>query len=183
MRSFCLTVLISTTFLCLPEAVLAASVPTQAQYIYGSVKSIPADATGALDLTDAKDLQFQYGSDGYKLPYGKIKSYEFTESKGETRTIGGVPLPKLPFLGRQEILNLSFYGEQGGINTMSFRVTARNLSTIEWVLSQRVEAERRAAESASRTKLPEAWWGDKWWKTNRNKPVWPDAAAEPAGTK
>ncbi len=102
MRSFCLTVLISTTFLCLPEAVLAASVPTQAQYIYGSVKSIPADATGALDLTDAKDLQFQYGSDGYKLPYGKIKSYEFTESKGETRTIGGVPLPKLPFLGRQE---------------------------------------------------------------------------------
>lgn len=182
MRSLYFTALFTASILV--QTGSAASGPTEAQYIYGTEKAIPPDTVGSLDVTDPAKLQFQYGRDlGFKLPYSKIKNYEFSKTKGAGRSIAHVPIPKVPFLNRQEVLNLSYFTEQGGVNTASFRLSGKDLSSLQWTLSQRVEAGKKSAESASRTKLPESWWGDRYWRTTRNKAAWPEPPAEAVGTK
>ena len=130
-------------------------------------------------------MQFQYGDSNYRLPYRNIKSFRLSNAKPEQHTIAHVPVPKLelPFHSHEQVLDISFFEKENSVGTVSFRLTGKNLKAAEWMLSERIRQDKEAAENAGRPKLPESWWGDKYWKTNRNRPVWPDAAAEPVGTK
>jgi hypothetical protein len=182
MRSF-VPALFTTVLLTAAQAGFGAPHPNEAQYMYGTVKTIPTNTVGSLDLTDPSALQFQYGNSKYKLEYHQIKSFRFSDVKSEPRTIVHVPVPKLPFHSREQVLDISFYEKEGKVGTVSFRLTGKNLNSAEWMLSERIRLDKVASENAGRTKLPESWWGDKYWKTNRNKPAWPDANAEAVGTK
>jgi hypothetical protein len=179
MRSISVSVISAATLMMLPQAIPAASPTTQAQYVYGTVKSIPADSAGSLDLTEQTDLKFQFGKSSYRLPYGRIKSFQFSETKAPARSIAHVPLPNL-LRSRAKTLDVSFYDAGGSVGSLSFRLTGRNVSSAEWLLKERIRLEKESAQG--RAKLPESWWGDRYWKTTRNKSVWPDPA-EPAGTR
>ena len=175
-----------TAFLLLAVSLSAATAP-RAEYLGGTVKSIPLNTSGALDLTDATDLQFQFGTLAYRLPYEHIRNIGFSEPSAPRRSIAHVPLPHRKTGVGHRTLDLSFRDSGGRLGTMSFRLSGAEVSSLEWLLSERMSAQQKPAESANRTKLPESWWGDRYWKTNRNKAIWPDPAAAPVslgdGTK
>ncbi len=158
-----------------------------AEYLGGTVKSIQPKTAGALDLDDSSDLQFKFATSTYRLPYSQIRSFHFSEASKPRPRLGLVPLPKLPFKSREQVLDLSFKDGGGDLGTVSFRLTGNHRSSTEWILSQRIEKDKKAGEHAEQMKHPEAWWGDKYWKTSRNKAVWlesrPESASAVASSK
>ena len=163
----------------------ASSTSKEAEYLGGSVKSIPVKTVGSLNLDDREELQFKTAEATVRVPYTRIKTVNFSRAKSSARKVGPVPLPKLPLLHhvirRDQLLDLSYRDEGGHICTMSFRLTGKALSSAEFTLSERMDSNGKPAQTAGRQKLPEAWWGDKYWKTTRNKGTWPET--ETVGTK
>jgi hypothetical protein len=167
--------LISTiAFAILPTAVLRAA--DTAEYIGGTVKAIPMNSTGLLNLDDAKVLKFNYGQAVYKLPYEQITGTEIT--KGETRhVLKKIPVPSL-FGRKKETLTISYKDPAGASGTLTFELAARLASAVQDTI-----AEQKAAPQAAAANQSNEWWGDKYWKTNSNKATWEaDAttAAKPA---
>ena len=176
--------LISTIALAmLPPAVLRAS--DTVEYVGGTVKSIPMNSTGFLNLDDTKVLKFNFGQAVYKLPYDQITGTEVTKS--ETRhVLKKLPVPSL-FGRKKETLTISYKDAAGATGKLSFELTARLASSVQDTI-----AEQKAAPLAEAANPSNDWWGDKYWKTNRNKTVWdsstatatqPAPVAAPATTK
>jgi hypothetical protein len=182
MRTF-VPALLAMTLLTAAQAGSVAPNPNEAQYVYGTVKTIPSNTVGSLDLTDPSELQFQYGDLKYRLPYRQIKSFQLSGAKAPQHTIAHLPVKLPAFHSHEQMLDVSFFEKEGSVGTVSFRLTGKNLKTAEWILAERVRVEKEAAQNPGRAKLAEPWWGDKYWKTPRNRPGWPDATAEPVGTK
>lgn len=161
----------------------ASSPSKEAEYLGGSVKSIPVKTVGSLDLDDREELQFKTAEATIRVPYTQIKTVNFSRAKSSTRKVGPVPLPKLqlPLIHHAQLLDLSYRDEGGHICTMSFRLTGKALAEAESTLSERMDLNGKPAQTAGGQKLPEAWWGDKYWKTTRNKGTWPET--ETLGTK
>lgn len=158
----------------------------EAVYLGGTLKTIPQGTVGSLDLTDPKQLRFSYGDSSYDLPYSRVKSYQVEHAQGGHRTLAHLPLPKLQLGPQPQILDISYRDDQGGIATLSFKLMGRNSSSTEWMLSERIRKDKEQSADG-RTKLPETWWGDRYWKTTRNKSTWPEPQVETnnslAGTK
>ena len=161
----------------LPSAILRAS--DTAEYVGGTVKSIPMNSTGFLNLDDAKVLKFQYGQAVYKLPYDQITGTEITKS--DTRhVLKMVPVPSL-FGRKKETLTISYKDAAGASEKLSFELTARLAVSV-----QNTIAEQKAIPQTETANESNEWWGDKYWKTNRNKVAWEAGvatAAQPATTK
>jgi hypothetical protein len=167
----------------IPTAVLRAA--DTAEYVGGTVKSIPMNSIGFLALDDIKSLKFNYGQAVYKLPYDQITGTEV--SKGDTRHI----LKKLPipsaFSRKKETLTISYKDAAGVTGKLSFELGARVATSIQAGI-----AETKAALEANATNDSKDWWGDRYWRTNSNKPTWdastasaaqPAQAAAPPSTK
>jgi hypothetical protein len=177
-------ILVSTIALAiLPPAFLRAA--DTAEYVGGTVKSIPMNTTGFLNLDDTKVMKFNYGPAAYKLPYEQITGTEVT--KGDTRhVLKRVPVPS--FFGRKkETLTISYKDAEGVTGKLSFEVSARIASNVQTTI-----AELKALPEAAAANLSNEWWGDKYWKTVRNKSTWeagsastaqPAPAAAPAPSK
>jgi hypothetical protein len=151
---------------------------TEAEYLGGTVKTIPEKTAGSLDLTSPSDLRFLYGKSEFKIPYGKIKDFQLSGSRVGHYHLGQVPLPNVPWRSREHFLDLSFRNDNNSISTISFRVEGKGLESTVWILKQRIEKEKQESKVTGRTKLADSWWGDDIWKTNRNKPTWPDSGAD-----
>ena len=164
--------LISTVaFAILPTAILRAT--DTAEYVGGSVKSIPMNSIGFLSADDEKTLQFSYGKSIYKLPYEQITGTEIT--KGETHHVmKKIPLPSL-FGRNKETLTISYKDAAGVSGTLSFELAARLATATQDAIAD----QRTAAQAAAANKSNE-WWGDKYWKTLRNKDTWDTESAATA---
>lgn len=168
----------------LPIAVLRAA--DTAEYLGGTVKSIPMNSTGFLNLDDTKVLKFNYGQAVYKLPYDQITGTEVT--KGDTRhVLKKLPVPSL-FGKKIETLTISYKDTAGVTGKLSFEVAARLAASVQAGIAE-VKALPDAATVANESK---EWWGDKYWKTLSNKSTWdassasaaqPAPAAAPPSTK
>jgi hypothetical protein len=159
--------LISTIALAiLPVAILRAS--DSVEYVGGTVKSIPLNSVGILDLDDTKVMKYNYGSSIYKLPYAQITGTEI--AKSETHHMF-----KLPTFGRKkETLTISYKDAAGVTGKLSFELAGRLATSVQNSIAELKalpEAEAQAAADASE------WWGDKYWKTLRNKSNWDTNAA------
>ncbi|HEY6333290.1 MAG TPA: hypothetical protein VI756_28460, partial [Blastocatellia bacterium] len=150
--------LISTiAFAIIPTAVLRAS--DTAEYIGGTVKAIPMNSIGFLDLVDTKVMKFTYGHAVYKLPYEQITGTEVT--KGDAKhVLKKLPIPTL-FGKNKETLTISYKDAAGVAGTLSFEVTARLAASVQDTIT-----EQKALPLAEATNDPNEWWGDKYWKTN-----------------
>ena len=161
---------------------------SQAEYLRGTIKSIPSNTLGTLDLNDPTDLVFHYGRNFYRLPFEKIKTYEISNARPARRVLARVPVPNMPWK-RDEILNISFLGSDSAPGVLSLKLTGKDLSNAEWTLKSRVASPSESAFTGARSKLPEAWWGDRYWHTTRNAALWPSsepedrAASKPALTR
>ena len=164
--------LISTIALAiLPPAVLRAS--DTAEYVGGSVKSIPMNSIGFLDADNAKALHFSYGQSVYKLPYEQITGTEITKSDTK-RVLKKIPVPT--FGRRKETLTIRYKDASGATGTLEFDLAHRYALAIQDSIAEQKAAPQSATQS-------DEWWGDRYWKTNSNKAAWEapaQTAAQPA---
>jgi hypothetical protein len=169
-------------FAMVPSAVLRAASHT-VEYVGGTVKSIPVYSAGSLNLDDAKELSFSYGQSVYKIPYDQITGTQITQSGGGGHHLfGKIPVPSLPGK-KKETLSISYKDPAGPSGTLNFELSAHQASEAREAIAE------KKAPKATTASQPEEWWGDRYWKTNRNKATWEGApqtaqtAPTPSGTK
>jgi hypothetical protein len=173
--------LLVAALLTLPAGLVTAGTPAdQAEYLGGTLKSIPANTVGALDLNNPKEFIFTYGKTVYRLPYSQIQTYSF-ESKPARRVLGRFPMPRLALHKRNDILNLTYRdGVESG--TLSFQLNGKELVNADSILAERVDTRRKPDQAVAQAEStiylpahpePASWWGDHVWRTNRNKAAWP----------
>lgn len=157
----------------LPTAALRAA--DTAEYVGGTVKSIPMNTIGFLNVDDTKVLKFNYGPAAYKLPYEQITGTEVTKSEPRH----GIKKFTVPNFGRRkETLTISYKDAAGETGKLSFDVSAKIAANVQTTIAE-VKALPDAATAAADAK---EWWGDKYWKTNSNKSTWDASTASASQT-
>ncbi|HEV2688982.1 MAG TPA: hypothetical protein VGV35_10515 [Bryobacteraceae bacterium] len=153
-----------------------------AEYVGGTAKTIPANATGTLSANDARELQFNYGQSVYRLPYAQITGTELMQGEGR-HILHKIPVPS--FGKRKETLAINYKDAAGAKGTLNFQLSTRQAKDT----SAAIDAWKTAPQTATASD-PNEWWGDRYWKTNRNKSTWetttaktPAPAAPASGTK
>ncbi len=165
-------VLVSTVvFAILPCAILGAS--STVEYIGGTAKSIPLNASGVISVGDAKELSFNYGQSVYKIPYTQITGTNVVQGEGH-RLLGKIPMPTMFPAHKKQTLAINFKDAAGAKGTLNFELTAREATAIREGIAER----QTVAQSPHQD--PQDWWGDKYWKTKRNQSMHDAATVVPA---
>ena len=183
-RSLFISVLVASLA---PTMTLAAP-PPNVEYVSGTAKSIPVNTPGTLDARGPSGLSFKYGKSVLAVPFKNITGTEVTEPSGHH--IWHVRVPKI---GKSErFLNIT-YREGETSRMLTFKAPTGTVKELANAIDvRRVEPKPAAATALAPrppiNKDPEAWWGDQYWRTTRNKSKWPQSPAEntsgaPAGTK
>ncbi len=173
-------VLISTlVFAVLPQAVLLGASST-VEYVGGTVKVIPANSVGSFNFDDAKEMRFNYGSAMFKIPYEQITTTDISKAEGH-HLLGKIPVPSFSSGRRKQTLSISYKDAAGAAGTLNFVLSANQASVARQTITDRKTLPQNTSASQSME-----WWGDKYWKTSRNKGVWEGGNAQnapAAGTK
>lgn len=161
-------ILVSTlVFAAVPPAVLHAASDT-VQYVGGTVKSIPVNSAGSFNFDDAKELRFHYNGVVYRLPYDQITSTDI-EKADVKHVMRVIPAQSLMFTHRKRTLVINYTDSSGATGTLNFELAAyRAADAQETIAAKKTPPPAGVVEAA--------WWGDKIWKTPRNKAAW-DAQA------
>jgi hypothetical protein len=138
--------------------------PDKVEYVGGTVQSIPANSAGSFDFDDAKELQFSYSGTVLKVPYEQITGTEISEA--EWRRMFHVPVPPLVPSHRKEILSINYKDSEGAKQTLNFELPANDA-----LQARQTIKDKRAPQQPVATN-PNDYWGDKYWKTARNKAMW-----------
>jgi hypothetical protein len=148
-----------------PAAVQAAS--DTAQYVGGTVKSIPVNSAGAFNFEDAKEFRFNYNGSVYKLPYDQITSTDI--ERADIRRVWHVFPAMSPVASRRkQTLVINYTDATGATGTLNFELMAyRAVDAQETIAAKKSPISPAAAAAASNE-----WWGDRFWKTRRNQAVW-----------
>ena len=126
----------------------------KAAYRGGTISTIPQGTQGVLDLSDAKELRFNYPKGAYKVPYDRITSMEFGQKVGRrvgttialgATTLGLAALPILFSKKKKHYLSVSFTNEDGSGGAMVLElaksVVRTTLPTLEARTGKKVELE------------------------------------------
>lgn len=167
-------VLISTlVFAAVPPAVVRAASDT-AQYVGGTVKSIPVNSAGTFNFEDAKEFRFSYNGSVYKLPYDQITSTGI--EKADVRRVLHVFPAISPIASRRrQTLVINYTDGAGATGTLNFELMAYRAVEAQDTIAAKRSPIAPAANAASNE-----WWGDKYWKTKRNQAAWDAQAAQNA---
>jgi hypothetical protein len=162
----------SLVFAAVPPAVVRA-VSDTAQYVGGTVKSIPVNSAGTFNFEDAKEFRFSYNGSVYKLPYDQITSTGI--EKADVRHVWHVFPAISPIASRRrQTLVINYADGTGATGTLNFELMAyRAVEAQDTIAAKRSPIAPTAAASNE-------WWGDKYWKTRRNQAAWDAQAAQNA---
>ena len=159
----------------LPTPIHAAAKDT-VSYLSGTVKGIPQNTAGSFETSDPAELRFVYGKATFAVPYRSITDARITDPPG--RHLWRVPVPKL---GKSpHYLTLTFRNEDKPL-MMTFKAPAGELSELVSTIEERRKGPQSAAARPALKTDQEAWWCDRYWRTNRNKSKWPSAESGEAG--
>jgi hypothetical protein len=157
-------VLVSTVvFAIMPCAILKGASST-VEYIGGTAKSIPHNASGTISVSDPKELRFNYGQSVYKIPYSQITGTNVVQGE-RRRVLGKIPVPAMFPGRRKQTLAINYKDPAGASATLNFELTASEATAVRDGIAER----QAVAQSTSAPQGPEEWWGDKYWKTKRNQ--------------
>lgn len=160
-------------FALIPPAVVRGASDT-AIYVGGSVKSIPLNLTGTLDVTERGELRFDYGAAVYKLPCSQITSTATSQDEPR-RLLHRIPMPSLAPQRKKQTLTVNFKDGAGISGTLNFELTASQASAV----LETIAIKKATPEVAGPGLSDSDWWGDKYWKTIRNRNEW-EGGANPA---
>jgi hypothetical protein len=166
-------VLVSTVVFAIMPCAIVKGASSTVEYIGGTAKSIPLNSSGFISLSDAKELQFNYGQSAFKIPYSQITGTNVVQGEGR-RILGKIPVPTM-FPGRKKQTLAINYKDATGVScTLNFELTASEATEVQFGLAER----QRMVQSAQQD--PQDWWGDKYWKTKRNQAIHDAAVYVPA---
>jgi hypothetical protein len=166
-------VLISTlVFAAVPPCVVRAASDT-VQYVGGTVKSIPVNSAGTFSFDDAKEFRFMYNGSVFKLPYDQITSTSI--EKADVRRVLHVFPAMSPIAAhRKQTLVINYADSTGAAGSVNFELAAYKATDAQ----ETIAAKRSPITPAAAAAATNEWWGDKYWRTTRNKPEWDAAAAQ-----
>lgn len=166
-------VLVTTlVFAAVPPSVVRAS-SDDIQYVGGTVKSIPVNSTGTLNFDDAKELRFVYNGTMFQLPYDEITSTQI--EKADVRRVWHVFPAMSPIAShRKQTLVINYTDSTGATGSVNFELAAYRAEDAQ----ETIQAKKSPISPAAAAAASNEWWGDKYWKTVRNKPVWDAAEAQ-----
>lgn len=188
----CATVALSVLFL-LDGNCLAGSVPANsAAFVGGTISAIPVNTAGQLDLSDAEMLRFQYGKSTYAIPYDRIVSFRRGRGSnggfgsritGGAAKIGGTVLPML--FSKKKYITVEFRAGQGSsTEQVVFQVSGKTADAAIPVMKARTKKTPEAGQTTAATLSEEdSWWGNRIWRTNRNRHLWPDPVEKSGKTE
>ncbi len=157
-------VLVSTVVFAMLPTTLLKGASSVVEYIGGTVKSIPLNASGSISVSDAKELRFIYGQSVYKIPFSQITGTNVVQGEGR-HILGKIPVPSM-FPGRKkQTLAINYKDAAGANGTLNFELTASEATTVR----EGIEEKQVVAQSAATQQDPQDWWGDKYWKTKHNQ--------------
>ena len=187
-----------STALVTMQSAKSSDVRRSAEFVSGSVTSIPSGTTGSLDTSSHTELQFHYRGSVLSLPYQKITNTETAAARG-SKHLWKVPVPRIGKSAR--FLTIAYRTADDTAATVTFRATAPIVSSLVSMIDERKAPELNPSPLKTReaAKLAEeVWWGNKYWRTLNNKSKWstpadsqgaptgtaaPTGAAAPSGTK
>ena len=163
--------------------------PENSTYVDGNVSSLKPNTGGTLVFSDEKSMTFKTGTSDVAVPYSTISRAELGATQEHSHD---VPLPgplralKLPLGHKTEtqLLTLEFKNGLGQAQTMTLSLAkpaAGNvLTTIEGhtgKLPEKSDA-KAVAKADSKDGSKDGWWGDSFWKTNRNQAEWAQSSGK-----
>jgi hypothetical protein len=175
-------------FACL--VVSGAPRPETSTYVDGNVSSLKPNTGGTLVFTDANSMTFRTGSKEIAVPYASIQRAELGATQVHSHEPGIPGLKALSLVTHlhkteTQLLIVEFKSGLGENQTMTLQLAKPAASsvfaTIQEHTPKSVTALRPPAEKTAAAK--EAWWGDDYWKTNRNQDSWNTKAAENSAAK
>jgi hypothetical protein len=174
---------LSTALVTMPT-VKSGELQRPAEFISGSVTSIPAGTAGTLDTSSHTELQFRYRGSVFSVPYQKITN---TETAGVgSKHLWKVPVPMIGKSAR--FLTIAYRTADDSAATVTFKAPAPIVSSLVSTIDERKAPEVEPAPLKTReaAKLAEEqWWGNRYWRTLNNKSKWPqpaDSQGAPSGT-
>lgn len=181
MRRWLLLIALSGIVALLMPAAASAATAGTAEFMGGTVKIIPANSVGLLDTGNFAEFRFHYGNSVFAIPYQNITGTQVVEPV--VRHIWRVPVPKI---GEGSRFLTITYREGEDSRMLTFKAPTGEISRLVRTIDERRKGPAYASDKASLKTDTEAWWGDKYWRTTRNKPTWPsesDSQGVQAGTK
>jgi len=162
-------------FAAVPPAVVRAASDT-VQYVGGTVKSIPVNSAGSFNFDDAKEFRFSYNGSFYKLPYEQITGTDI--EKADIRRVWHVFPAISPIAShRKQTLVINYTDASGATGSLNFELMAYKAVDAQETIAAKKSPVSAAAAS---DQAPNAWWGDRYWKTLRNKAAWDAQDAQDA---
>jgi hypothetical protein len=172
-------------------AAFAASQAESTTYIDGNLTGISPNTGGTLLFSDETAMYFRTGLTNVPVPYSGISKVELGAVK---ETSHDVPLYKVWALHKRfsggnksetQLLIVSFKTEDGEDKSMTLELAQPAVGHVVSTLedrtgksfaapkkSQSASKKPAAAKQADEAKNADAWWGDDYWKTNRNSDKW-----------
>jgi len=175
---------LSTALVTMPS-VKSANFQGPAEFISGSMTSIPAGTSGSLDTSSHTELQFRYHGSVFSVPYQRITDTETVSAGG--RHLWKVPVPSLGKSAR--LLTIAYRTADDSPATITFKAPAPIVSTLVSTIDERKAPEQQPSPLKMREaakQAEEVWWGNRYWRTLNNKSKWPqlaDSQSAPSGTK
>jgi hypothetical protein len=166
-------ILISTLVLAAVPASLVRAASDTVQYVGGTVKSIPVNSDGSFSFDDAKEFRFIYNGSVFKLPYDQITSTSI--EKADVRRVWHVFPAMSPIAAhRKQTLVINYADAGGATGSVNFELAAYKAMDAQ----DTIAAKRSPITPAAAAAATNLWWGDRYWKTLRNKPDWDAAEAQ-----
>ncbi len=158
---------------------LAQESPEAVIYLEGTVREIPWGTDGRLTLDETNGLVFEFGDQNYQVPAQQITSYKWAK---EIQGFGAQLSNAAAKLGRT-LLPMAFHKEryltvyfrQPGAkhsDRLTFTVSKQLRKTAEPTLQAWVTKNRVNQVAIGAFADEDAWWGNRYWKTNRNRHLW-----------
>lgn len=170
------------TALCVATCMTAfgAPRPETSTYVNGNVSSLKPNTGGTLVFTDDKSMTFRTGLTEVAVPYSNISRAELGATQEHSHDVG-LPGPlrmlKLPLGHKTEtqLLTLEFKNGLGEKQTMTLSLAKPSASSVISTIEERTgkpETALASVKTDSKASSKDGWWGDSYWKTNRNIDTW-----------
>ena len=155
--------------------------PETSTYIDGNVSTLKPNTGGTLVFTDDKSMTFRTGLAEVAVPYSSITKAQLgaTQEHSHDAPLPG-PLKVLARLHKTEtqLLIVEFKNGLGESQTMTLSLAKPAASSVLSTIEEHTDKTAIAlAKTDPKTDSKDAWWGDSYWKTNRNQDTW--VAAKP----
>jgi len=176
MRTF--SILVLTALAC--GASFAALRPETVTYVNGNLPGIAPNSGGTLLFSDETAMYLRTGSEIIAVPYAGISKAELGLTKANSHDTPLYKVWSLPkrVMGKTatQYLTVDFKTTEGEEKNITLELAKSSAKDVLFTIrSNKAQAAKPPFAAKSE------WWGDEYWKTNRNRDLWnkPSTAGAP----